>query len=451
MGDELSAVSGSAPLNAGDAPSQPLSHLPTPVLALIAAHLPHDSLLKLQRCSSALHRRRSDESYMAAAWRWARVTVPSFMRLPEWTLPVEHTVLHASTAQYGYSIPVQLWLAALPALRAAVDKERQGRLPQLREWLAQSQPSKPILAKRDEDGRLREVHGEVAQHEAGVERVEVLSDISNKDISALWAKDGIGVEVRCRLVLRACPYLLHLSLWIDPSVLTSPSQEDTFALLPRLRSLVLVRRVFYQRTLDTPSEQALLAVERMLHSLPCLTSLRCTGFYFSVADLLAVACHSTLEELYIDTGTHRSAACPWVGQSFKHLPDAAEEEALLDREALPLAVDVGEREGETESALLDLLDPLRTTALQMSADDEGREQAEAERAALLSMRAALTRTLPTQRSCEVRLALVDSLCMRLRRVVLLHTDTDELTRHSYRKQAALLRHTLRDQLAELNK
>ena len=40
----------------------------------------------------------------------------------------------------------------------------------------------------------------------------------------------------------------------------------------------------------------------MLDSLPCLVPLRCKGTCFSSADLLAVACHSTLSELHIDTG-----------------------------------------------------------------------------------------------------------------------------------------------------
>ena len=43
-------------------------HLLTPsLLALVASHLQPVSLLRLQRCSSAHHRLRCDESYMAVA------------------------------------------------------------------------------------------------------------------------------------------------------------------------------------------------------------------------------------------------------------------------------------------------------------------------------------------------------------------------------------------------
>ena len=45
----------------------PLQQLPSPLLALVASHLPLVSLLRLQRCSSAQHRLRCVDWYMAAA------------------------------------------------------------------------------------------------------------------------------------------------------------------------------------------------------------------------------------------------------------------------------------------------------------------------------------------------------------------------------------------------
>ena len=45
--------------------------LPLPLRALVASHLDVDSLLRLQRCSSAHYRLRSNDAYMSVAWRWA--------------------------------------------------------------------------------------------------------------------------------------------------------------------------------------------------------------------------------------------------------------------------------------------------------------------------------------------------------------------------------------------
>ena len=70
------------------------------------------------------------------------------------------------------------------------------------------------------------------------------------------------------------------------------------------------------------------------------------------------------------------------------------------------------------------------------------------------MRAALTRTQPTQRSCEVRLALADLLHRRLRRGGLYTDDHDSRPLHPkalllrYRAQVAVIRCTLRQQLRQ---
>ena len=68
------------------------------------------------------------------------------------------------------------------------------------------------------------------------------------------------------------------------------------------------------------------------------------------------------------------------------------------------------------------------------------------------MRTALTRTQPTQRSCEVKLALAEWLRRRLRRGKLYTDDQEGRPRYPksrlrrYRVQVALLRYTLRQQL-----
>ena len=65
----------------------PLHLLPAPLLALVASHLLPYSLLRLQRCSSALHCLRSDASYMAAVWRWAEVHLTEHLHEQCWLLP----------------------------------------------------------------------------------------------------------------------------------------------------------------------------------------------------------------------------------------------------------------------------------------------------------------------------------------------------------------------------
>ena len=64
------------------------------------------------------------------------------------------------------------------------------------------------------------------------------------------------------------------------------------------------------------------------------------------------------------------------------------------------------------------------------------------------MRAALTRTQPRQRSCEVRLALANWLHGRLDRSELVSDDLGwRLQLQRYRSQVAFLRATLRSQVS----
>ena len=445
MNNVYAASSDARPLDPANTSFQLLCLLPPALLALVASHLQHKGLLCLQRCSAALHSLRGDESYMVAAWRHAKLTVHSFVLLPEWALPPELCVMRTTTAHpHPYFIPHSLWQAALPALKAA--EARQRSLLQLRQWMLQPQPTKTMLATRDDECRLWEEDEAETLDAAGVERVEVMSDINRGSLSVF--KRG-GVEVRCRLVLQVCPYLQHFSLWVDQAILVLPSHEDTFALLPRLRSLLLVqrehpstRRVDYYDTESPPGWESF-NFQRMLDSLPCLVTLRCKGVYLSMADLLAVACHSALSELHIDTGTSHSADCPWVGKGLKFPSDANKQRPAS---GIPLAADLGAEEEKREGALLDLLDPLRGTAAPASGEEDRNEESTEVRATLQRAHTALTRTQPTRRSCEVRLALAELLNRRLR-ISVVHTDFSRTLLRRYSMQAALLRLTLRQQLS----
>ena len=68
------------------APFRLLELLPPPLLALVASQLPVVTLLRLQRCYSSLRRLCTSGSYMAAAWRWAVVSLPLHERLHRWTV-----------------------------------------------------------------------------------------------------------------------------------------------------------------------------------------------------------------------------------------------------------------------------------------------------------------------------------------------------------------------------
>ena len=400
--------------------SQLLGSLPTPLLALVACHLPHVALLCLQRCSATLHRLRSVESYMTVAWRHAKVQQVTSGAQPWWShwwmLSPNNCVTSRQSWPWRLLIPTQLCQTMLRTLEASPTRPDRladaMELHRLRRWLERRQRAEFILVRRDELGRLWHVEAAEAQHAAGVISMEVLRDVYWKDVheATLEWRDE---QQCCRSTLRACPHLQQYALLIDCKWQAEASHEDTFALLPRLRSLSLTRNI---TTSDLWTTKHI--VERMLDSLPRLTSLRCKDVYISISDLLAITAHSTLEELRLSTSYAYMAEVRWMGRRLLFPPKAEKQlgEASVDAQT--------GSEGEESLPAWTELDMRR-------------------------MQAALTRTQPTRRSCEVRLALADLLHRRLMRSGL-RTNNRELPawllRH-HRRKLAWLRAGLHKQLA----
>ena len=412
---------------------------------------------------------------MAVAWRYAGYSLATWDRLFDWTL--KRACVQSTAAELH--IRVEPWRAALPALKAAFAKRQQrdggmeGR-QLLLQLVDEEQPTEwvdvpyswsfkrdaavtmtevevvhsredSVYVVRDADGWLRDVSDmrrRSADYVQRVEREEVLRDISWNDLSA-GAVQRRDVEVHCRLVLQACPYLQHLGLLINVIRAVEPSHEDTFALVPRLRSLLLNQYETVDElelVVDTPPVD----FERMLDSLPRLTALTCRHVYISISDLLDIASHSTLEQLHIEASGRQVADAEWLGTELRFPIDELEDDMQLAQAAAGVMVDgdVEEAEEETEAAndehCHQAVGSSREAAPAWTQDDMQR------------MRVALCRTQPTRRSCETRLALADWLHKRLRRGGL-RTDGDQptwLLAH-YRRQLAVLRSTLRGHLSQL--
>ena len=430
------------------APFQLLSQLPLDLLAQVASHLPVAALLVLQRASHTQAALRADESYMAEAWSSAKVALDVGSKLPGWTLPLRQCV-HSGQQQL---IPVHVWRAALPALQAAVakrqdddkDERRRQQHQQLRQWVEQPHPTRLVYVKRNDKNELCVVEDASAQPSGDAQGVEVLSDIDRK---AMWdcTPQYRDVEVRCRLVLRACPYLQQFVLAINTAAHVEPSHEDTFALLPQLRSLDLILRQPSQQESELLIEEPPVDFERLLDSLPRLTSLRCYDIFLGVSDLLDIAAHSTLEELFLKAAGKQLSDASWIGEYIAFPIAESRDELELQQAAA----------GATMSGGLGVEEAAPVTGSGSAIDGDtsiDREQGPAwTRDDVRRMQAALTRTQPTRRSCKMRLALADWLHRRLRRSGL-HTDADDhpawLLRH-YRSQVELLRSMLRRQLGEL--
>ena len=434
---------------------QLLSQLPQDLLAQVTSHLPVVTLLVLQRACHALADLRADESYMAEAWSGAFLSILSGSKLPGWTLRLKQCVLGQQQL-----IPVHVWQAALPALRAAVakrrdddkDERRRQQHQQLRQWVEQPHPSRWVYVRRNEKSELCEVDDSSVQSSEGVEHVEVLSDIDRKAVIDCTPQYR-DAEVRCRLVLQACPYLQHFAFAIDAVTHVEPSHEDTFALVPRLRYLELVLRDSSQQAAELLIDTPPVDFERLLDSLPQLTELRCYDVYLGVSDLLDIASHSTLEEVLIKAAGKQLGDAGWIGAEMNFPIDEATDCLEMEQAAATMVFDgVTEEEEELspdETAFAHHSEPANST--EMKANENEEQVPDWTRDDVRRMQAALTRTQPTRRSCKMRLALADWLHRRLRRGGL-HTDQKQeqpwLLRH-YRAQVALLRSTLQRQLSEL--
>lgn len=134
------------------------------------------------------------------------------------------------------------------------------------------------------------------------------------------------VDVRCGLVLSACPHLQHLHLTLDSHLYNPPPHGDTFALVPRLRSLHLELC-----DSETSEAEGVFNFETMMASLAPLTELSCTNIrYLDIPHLLHIASHCTLERLYIDSGDELMGDARWIGRKMKFPISAAADEKQLE-------------------------------------------------------------------------------------------------------------------------
>lgn len=314
-----------------------MEKLPPPLLAIIAFHLSLASLLRLQRCSSTLHRLRGDKSYMQIAWRWVQLRLsPLEMEMPP---------------SYG-----------------------------------------------------------------------------------------------CRLILHACTHLQHLHLCVD-GVMQSVLTHDIFALLPHLRSLHLESRQLVYGALDEQVD-----MRHLLDSLPHLTSLHCTALRnMGIASLLAIASHSTLDDIAIDSQqlgeshwTGGSITFPFVGEAKKQQREAQQSADQWLGEEIKEQQHRSNQRQEQQTAI---------------------EKTETQR-----ILTALTRTQSTQRSCKVRMELADWLHGQVCRERLFTDDDVERNEavelmmgynrfgieclhpkwrlQCYRRQVTIVRSTLQRQLSD---
>ena len=421
-----------------------LSLLQPPLLALVASHLEVNTLLCFQRCSSTHYRLRTNGAYMSVAWRFAELRPSLTENVAGWTLPYTQCI---RSIDLKHRIPVAVWHAALPVYRAVLakaDKADEWR-QRLQELLEQPQHTKWVTATPNRDGCLRAVRDESGERYAVVERVEVLSDISRGDV---WdaLPHGRKVDVRCRYLFQACPYLQHIHIAIYNFNSLPPRHESTFALLPRLRSLTLD-----QLNSSYGDGTSRFDWQTLLYRLPSLTSLSCIDIDgLNIYALLLIASHSTLEHLHIDGFT---SDFMWQGNSVVFPIDADEDEKRLE---VCLTHDTRQEAmaAQTEADDAAFLKQLSTDR-SLDCSEQLSRQRRKERTFELQMRTALTRTQPTQRSCEVRLALADWLSRRLRRDRLFTDDGTSTPGHPmsqllrYRMLLVLLRSTLRQQLSEV--
>ena len=132
--------------------------------------------------------------------------------------------------------------------------------------------------------------------------MEVLRDIDWHRLQKKVVPLCSDVDGRCPLVLRACPYLQHLHLYVDGRVCETSAHAETFARVPRLRSLHLEQRHHNRGT-----RYRLHDCQAMLDSLPHLHTLNVTHIkHLGTKVLLDIAAHSTLRRCVSTT-----AMCIW--------------------------------------------------------------------------------------------------------------------------------------------
>ena len=226
-------------------------------------------------------------------------------------------------------------------------------------------------------------------------------------MTGAWRGIRLSLEhdTHCRLILQACPYLQHLRLYINTRTRAKPSHEYTLARVPHLRSLTLFPNDSSKRESRHANAQPRVrfAFGRLLYSLPNLASLYCVNLRTCVRDLLDIPSHSTLEELHIEA-TGRSC---WTRSGWKQRRCCFHSERGAEAAGAGRCSHDTPSEAEaarTQKAPYAHRDPTVPAKSVQSLDDTAQR-----------MHTALTRTQPTRRSCETRLALADWLHGRLSR------------------------------------
>ena len=267
-----------------------LATTPLAVLSLVCQHLQVADILRLLRCTLALQGLSSaDASFSSAAWSEARLDLFIHQRLHEWTLPYERCVHDITRVSY---VPLTLWQQALPMLQYTVQRWKQEHVTahsgEYEDGSESSGDELVLAAVLTGEQRTKTVRVRGEEH-------VVLSQLS-------WGKldEIVPWRVPCyrsRFVLTAVPHLQHLHLAIDAnSIRPPPPVSETFALVPRLRSL---------RLRETDSEhddtdECMLPIRDMLAALPRLTFLHCEWLRLSEQDKADIADHATLKRITLN-------------------------------------------------------------------------------------------------------------------------------------------------------
>ena len=432
---------------------------PPPLFALVASHLDVATLLRLQRCSSTQHGLCADDAYMAVAWRWAELHLWAGKRLHEWTLQYEQCIDSNDRSLIQSSVwqaALPMWRAVLTRAKGSTEREQCQWHDRLRTLMEREQPTVWVQVEQTEKKlRLWKAFGANSDMPAtakpvDVRRVEVLRDITWWQLDRGAVASHRDVDIRCRLVLRACPYLQHLDFSFDIHVDEAPSHADTFALVPRLRSLRLDQSgVMLQRNSSNNIDFRV-----MLDSLPHLHTLSCKDImHLGISDLLHIASHSTLEEVHIESSDRHIEHYEWIGDSIRFPAKLEADEQQMEEESARYRLLGGDVEAEDSDAITAALISSQFAPMQQLTGnvEKGESEREEARAEMHRLHTALTRTQPSQHSCEVRLALADWLHRRLRRGRL-YTDEERMSKsllRRYRSQVAQVRSTLQSQLSEL--
>jgi hypothetical protein len=263
---------------------------------------------------------------------------------------------------------------------------------------------------------------------------ETVTDVEGRDVVVMTSVDSrrLHEPVRwmcdssdlSRRIFHSTHHLQRLQLKVDAISHRMPS-IDTLRLLAHLRHL----RVEHYDCDESHPEESLLNFRAALDVLSQLTSVHSIGLHVGIADVLHIAAHSTLDDVVVAAQDGDVAYLDryWLGDSVKsfHFPS----------------------EGDDVSADEDNSD-------EDAEEEEVKDAEEAEEEDALAtehrLRAALSRTQPTLRSVQTRLALVELLQSRINRHSLRSGCLRPLSLLAhYRRFAELVRSSLQWQCERL--